>query len=589
MNYICNPMNLPYQYQIFERNGKYYANREAADPSLILFQGLYYLFPSMAGGFYTSKDLRDWEYHELGPEIPIYDYAPDVRVMGDYMYFSASKRFENCDFYRTKDPLHGPFEVIKGTFPFWDPNLFIDDDGRVYFYWGCSNQTPIYGCELDPKTMLPLGEKKELIFGNDADHGFERIGPDHYNVKTPEMIEEGMQNMVIHMFEGYTDYHDLPQDKQDFLRAFISSTAPFIEGAWMTKHEGTYYLQYASPATETNTYNDGVYVGKSPLGPFTPAKNNPYSYHPGGFMTGAGHGSTLEDQEGRFWHVSSMHISNNHDMERRLGLWRAGFDQDGDLYCDQYLGDWPRRFDAEPFTKPEWMLLSYGKNVEVSGGTGAENLTDENAKTVWKAETEEATAVVDLGAEKTVHAIQVNFMDDALEVVCPENAYFSEDRTIDHSRHVTGYRLLGSTDKEHWTVLADRSNTKLDLPHELFVEEQGWQIRYVKIEVVEMPFHGPACMSGFRIFGKSNMPLPEKTEYTIHPISDLDVMVSWPENKEVQHVISWGYTPEKLYHSYTVIGKKEQKIGAVIRGQDMYFRVDAWNEGGITEGEVKKL
>lgn len=36
-------------------------------------------------------------------------------------------------FYRTKDVINGPYEEIKGTFPFWDPNLFIDDDGRMYF------------------------------------------------------------------------------------------------------------------------------------------------------------------------------------------------------------------------------------------------------------------------------------------------------------------------------------------------------------------------------------------------------------------------------------------------------------------------
>ena len=76
------------------------------------------------------------------------------------------------------------------------------------------------------------------------------------------------------------------------------------------------------------------------LGPFKPAGNNPYSYKPGGFITGAGHGSTLEDKEGRFWHTSTMRISKNHVFERRLGLWKAGIDADGELFCDQRYGDW---------------------------------------------------------------------------------------------------------------------------------------------------------------------------------------------------------------------------------------------------------
>jgi hypothetical protein len=45
---------------------------------------------------------------------------------------------------------------------------------------------------------------------------------------------------------------------------------PFIEGAWMTKHNGKYYLQYAAPGTEFSGYADGVVVGDSPLGVFTP-------------------------------------------------------------------------------------------------------------------------------------------------------------------------------------------------------------------------------------------------------------------------------------------------------------------------------
>lgn len=137
-----------------------------------------------------------------------------------------------------------------------------------------------------------------------------------------------------------------------------------------------------------------LYVGESPLGPFHLAKNNPYSYKPGGFINGAGHGSTLEDKEGRYWHTSTMRISRIYTMERRVGLWKAGFDEDGELYCDQRFGDWPIRMDAEPFAKSDWMLLSYGKPVTVSSGSGAEYITDENVRTWWTADGKEEGARV---------------------------------------------------------------------------------------------------------------------------------------------------------------------------------------------------
>jgi hypothetical protein len=92
MKYYCNPLNIEYKYQAVrhlmrgDENPKVFFYREAADPSLVLFKGLYYLFPSMEAGFFTSNNLTEWDFHPLGGNIPIYDYAPDVCVVGDYLY-----------------------------------------------------------------------------------------------------------------------------------------------------------------------------------------------------------------------------------------------------------------------------------------------------------------------------------------------------------------------------------------------------------------------------------------------------------------------------------------------------------------------
>ena len=52
-------------------------------------------------------------------------------------------------------------------------------------------------------------------------------------------------------------------------------------------------MQYGAPGTEFNVYADGVYVADYPMGPYTYQKHNPVSYKPGGYMNGAGHGSTV--------------------------------------------------------------------------------------------------------------------------------------------------------------------------------------------------------------------------------------------------------------------------------------------------------
>ena len=61
------------------------------------------------------------------------------------MVFCASSKGEPSRIWRTKDPLSDEFETVSAPFDFWDPDIFQDDDGRVYLYWGSSNDCPIYG------------------------------------------------------------------------------------------------------------------------------------------------------------------------------------------------------------------------------------------------------------------------------------------------------------------------------------------------------------------------------------------------------------------------------------------------------------
>ena len=108
MKTYCNPLDLPYRYQHMNEQGRRYAFREGADPTLVYFKGTYYLFVSMSAGFFYSDDLLGWRFH-ADPDLMIYDYAPDVRQVGDYLYFCASSRSKDCPILRSVDPLHEKF------------------------------------------------------------------------------------------------------------------------------------------------------------------------------------------------------------------------------------------------------------------------------------------------------------------------------------------------------------------------------------------------------------------------------------------------------------------------------------------------
>lgn len=547
-------------------------NREAADPSIVLYKGLYYLFPSMSAGFWVSKDLFDWEF-QTNTELPFYDYAPDIREINGYLYFCASKAGENCPIYRTKDPLSEKFEEISRPFEFWDPNLFQDDDGKVYLYWGCSNERPIWGIEMDAETMLPIGEKKALFQGQPDEHGWERIRNENIS--------------------GNANSGDI-----------FSDAPPYIEGAWMTKHEGRYYLQYAAPGTEYNNYGDGVYVGKSPLGPFEYADYNPVCLKPGGFIAGAGHGSTFMDHYGNYWHIASMGICINHLFERRLGLFPAGFDKEGLFFCNTNFGDYPMLIPDKKINPWEdlfagWMLLSYKKKVTPSSSLGkftGENIVDENIRTFWVAGTRQSdeSVTLDLFETHDVNAIQINFSDYKVEApMWNENDYHrlsEEKRHINTDHQRTRYLLEGSEDGIHWFILEDKRETETNLPHDYIVFAQVMKLRYLRITGYEMPYQGYFSLSGIRVFGRGKGPLPDPAVPTARMLDDLTAQVEWTKsNGAIGYNVRYGVHPDKLYHSWMVYESNDLLLSTLNKGVDYYLAVDAFNENGITTGEAIKI
>lgn len=61
MPVLCNPLDLPYAYSdVLSLTGKRSLSREAADPSVVLSNGAYFLFASITPGFFYSHDLFRW-------------------------------------------------------------------------------------------------------------------------------------------------------------------------------------------------------------------------------------------------------------------------------------------------------------------------------------------------------------------------------------------------------------------------------------------------------------------------------------------------------------------------------------------------
>jgi xylan 1,4-beta-xylosidase len=537
---ICNPMNLSYRFCLDAPS-----RREAADPSMVVYKNEYYLFASKSGGYFHSTDLMHWDLITT-KDLPLEDYAPAAVVMDDTLYFMASKGAP-VTIYKTADPKSGKWQIANPSFPIGmiDPDLFVDDDGRLYFYYGCSNVNPIYGVELDKKTLNPVGKPVALFNSNKKQYGWERTG----------------------------DYND-------------KEANPWIEGAWMTKFNGRYYLQYAAPGTEFKSYCDGVYYSDKPLGPFQLAEHNPFSSKPEGFIASAGHSSTFQDNYGNYWHVVTMTISQKHMFERRLGLFPTFFDKDGVFYTYTGFGDFPYKVSGKKIKSPEelfpgWMLLSYNKPVEVSSelpGQPKNYATDEEVRTFWSALTgnKGEWITMDLIMICTVNAIQINYAENDTKIMGRNPEIYYQ------------YLLEYSSDNKNWKSLVDKTGNKTDVPHDYVELKTPVKARYIRLTNYHVP-DGTFALAGLRVFGKGSGKAPEVVNNLTLERDKTDrciVRLNWTKNPDATgYNIRYGTGKDKLYQNYQVLGAGTLTIRNLNSGQKYYFVIDAFNENGITPGK----
>lgn len=535
---FCNPLDLSYRYQLDDP-----ARREAADPTVIRYKDKYILFASMSGGYWFSDDLLSWEFVETN-EIPTEEYAPTAVVIEGEVFFMASSGTKST-IYRSNDPLNGHWTVALDSLALtvWDPAFFLDEDERLYLYWGCSDHEPIQGIELDYKNGFSLiGKPKDLLVAHPDIFGWEVCGDDNT----------------------------------------LYSKAPYIEGAWVNKYKNKYYLQYAGPGTEYKSYADGVFTSENPLGPYVIAEHNPFAYKPKGFASGAGHGSTFMDEYGNYWHVGTVSISEKHIFERRIAMYPTFFDNDGILFADTKYGDYPIKVPSKKVTgtdgyKTGWMLLSYGKTVRASSTAQASlppsAVTDENIRTYWAAQTGNTNEwiSIDLGSVCKVEAIQVNFAEHKAEKYKRGNNLYHQ------------YVVEASANGDEWFTLIDYSKNENDKTHAYAVLRKSTLCRYVRLKNVAVP-NGKLAISGFRIFGSARKESPGEVNKLHVERSRKNLRqatLEWNKARDaIGYNICYGQEGSKLYQNIIVYGDTVFTINSLSVLSNYCFTVESFNESG---------
>jgi hypothetical protein len=280
-------------------------------------------------------------------------------------------------------------------------------------------------------------------------------------------------------------------------------------------------------------------------------------------------------------------------MERRIGLFPAGFDKDGVPYTRTELGDFPLTLPGGPRdavgedVSAGWWPLSCGAKATASSSL-PDHLpaaaADEDIRTWWSAASGGDAAEylqLDLGEPRELRAVQVTLAEQDMKPPA--------SRDDDHPR----FLLSTSADGKDFTVVADHSDATTAAPHEYVEFDPPVRARFIRVSNVYTPADGKFAVADLRAFGviaDGTKPEPVRQLAASRDATDRrKVKLTWsPAAGAKAYLLRYGVAPDKLYqHEFIRGGDKSELTLYCLNNDPPYtFRIDAINDTGRTPGEA---
>lgn len=354
-----------------------------ADPDVAIYGDRYWVFPTSSRPYdeqtyldaFSSTDLVHWTKHPnvlTIEDVPwarraVWAPAPVARNGRYYLYFAANDIQSNAELggigVAVADRPEGPYrdaigkpligQFVNGAQPI-DQDVFIDDDGTAYMYyggWGHSN-------------VVRLGDDMTSLATFDDGTTFKEITPENY-----------------------------------------------VEGPQMFKRDGTYYLMWSEGGWTGPDYAVSYAMSDSPTGPFRRI-DRVLSQDPA-VARGSGHNSVLAIPGTDIWYIfyhrrplnltdanqrqvsyDRMYFNADGTIRPVTMLVKDNFDDDNAVGWQTYGGSWSARggrYTAAPSAGGKALLVTdfgdlvYDATVTLTSGAG-------DAGAVFRA-TEPATGV----------------------------------------------------------------------------------------------------------------------------------------------------------------------------------------------------
>ncbi len=453
----------------------------SGDVTVIKEQGKYYMYCT-GGGAWVSDDMLNWTYHRVD-NVPV---APDVIMYNGNFYMCGN----DCPVYKADNPL-GPFTGIgewkntPGVEGGWngafDVDIFVDDNNRPYLYYPGRGVSGIFVVPLDPNDISKFAGPVKHLFGFNKDHIWERYG---------EMNE-------------YTD-------------------VAWIEGPWLQKNKGTYYLQYSASGTQWKTYAEGYYTSKSPMGPFKYAPNNPLLRKTEGLVTGPAHGCIVEGPDGNLWQFYTIVLSNP-PGGRRIGMDRVIFDKNGNMsvkvsdtpqWAPNTISDITKgNSGSVPVTINKMRAMNaLSKVSSEQPGREAAYALDNSSGTWWEPSPKDSmpTLTIELSPATRFDVVQLFTIDAARIMFKSAGRGFGRPAFSTQSKpvpEVYQYKIDISMDGKTFVPVLDQTQNTIS-KNTIFEEIPPIKCRFVRLIITNWPKTSPLGVLEFTVFGKPADSLP---------------------------------------------------------------------------------
>ncbi|MGO8763610.1 MAG: family 43 glycosylhydrolase [Limisphaerales bacterium] len=464
----------------------------SGDITVIRDNGKYYMYCT-GGGAWVSDDLLNWTFHRVA-NVPV---APDVVKYNGAFYMCGN----DGPLFKADNPL-GPFteignwtntpDVAGGWNGAFDMEIFIDDDNQPYLYYPGRGVSGIFAVPLEPNNLTRFAGPPKHLFSFNSDHVWEHYG---------EMNE----------------YPDVA----------------WIEGPWLQKYKGTYYLEYSASGTQWKTYATGYYTSKNPMGPFTYAPNNPLVRKTEGLVTGTGHGCMVEGRDGNLWQFYTI-VLDNPPGGRRIGMDPIAIDKEGNMSVRVTdTPQWAPGVVPDPAAKGDSgsIPLSINKVRAMNAlskfsseqpGYFAAYAVDNSSGTWWQPGSTDTqpTLTLDLGPATRFDRVQL-FTIDSLRLMFTGGGRFGGRNAAPaetaNSTPVTAtglppasayqYKIDASTDGNTYTTVLDQSTNSITR-NTIFEEIPPTKCRFVRLTMLNWPRTMPLGIIEFTVFGKPAESLP---------------------------------------------------------------------------------